>query len=87
MEKDKISGDLEEHIEKQLCEEKGINEEDIENETDEYLDAIGFMELEWIDFDDQIEEDAFDNMMADCQGVATKENIESFKTFVNLIRI
>ena len=85
IEKDKVSGDLEEHITKQLIIEKGLSEEDVENETDEYFDAVSFMDLEWIDFDDQIEEDAFDNMMVDLGGYATNENIESFKTFVNLI--
>ena len=85
IEKDKTSGDLEEHITKQLIIENGLTEEDVENETDDYIDAVSFMDLEWIDFDDQIEEDAFDNMMDDLGTYATKENIESFKKFVNLI--
>ena len=66
MEKDKISGDLEEHIEKQLCEEKGINEEDIENESDEFIDAIGILDLEWIDVSDSIDEETFDNTINIC---------------------
>ena len=83
---DKTSGDLEEHIEKKLCEEKGITEEDIENETDEYVDAIGFMTLEYVDFRYEIDEETYNNMMKDCKSIATKENIEGIKTFLNLIR-
>ena len=69
-----------------------INQEDIENETDEYIEAFGVLSLEWMDVNYLIEEDAFDIALRNCSVenfydciAYRKENSECFLVLMNLL--
>ena len=75
---------LEDFVVKRECERKGITEEDIENESDEFIDAIGILDLEWIDVSDSIDEETFDNTINICRGEITDDTIESFRLLTSV---
>jgi hypothetical protein len=75
---------LEDFVVKREFERKGITQEDIENESDEFIDAIGILDLEWIDVSDSIDEDEFYNTIKICNGEITDDNIDSFRLLISI---
>jgi hypothetical protein len=88
LDEDNRKFDLEEFLFQREYKRKGITTDDIENETDEYNDAMGILELEWDDVSDLIDEDTFDKVTQDYpdygQTEYTNDNKESFKILLNI---